>query len=102
MLEDTLDSKKLYDSDGNEMVSFHLSYFAFSDNSSAFGLLVDIVNFCLSKQVPAVFVSLTEEQFVQLKEFLVDLSYSLSKAWLFSDLVDVKGRYDFNINTADI
>ena len=69
MLEDTRRANRLYLNTGNELLSAHLSYFAFDDVKAA----VEILNIALDRayqhEFPAVFVALSNQKYLKLNYY---------------------------------
>jgi hypothetical protein len=59
MLEDTRRAKRLFAEDGSEMLSAHLSYFAFADPESGLELLRIALGHAAARGYPALFVAVS-------------------------------------------
>jgi len=59
LLEDTMKAKQLIQSDGLQMISAHLSCFAFQDAKAAIRLIRSALILCTDRGLPAMFVALT-------------------------------------------
>lgn len=84
MLEDTRRAKRLYLETGEELLSAHLSYFAFDDINAARAVLEASLNSALLQKFPAMFVALSEAQHLFLAPFLKEFRYSTSPATVYA------------------
>ena len=99
MLEDTRKAKRLYLDDGKEMISSHLSYFAFSKNQSAKNVLLEALKQSEKQKFHAMFVALSERQYETLIPYITAMEYESATATVYSTepLPD-----HYPINTAEI
>jgi hypothetical protein len=84
LVEDTRRSKRLYLSDGTELLSAHLSYFSFCDSESALSLLNGAVNWAFENGFPAVFVGLSPMQKRTLQPVLDSFQCQESMATIYA------------------
>ncbi len=99
LIEDTMRAKRLYLDDGSELLSAHLSYFAFADVSSAMTLISHAVTWAHKKGFPALFVSLSPQKKHLLKPLLSKFQFDESLATIYAT-DDIGGR--ISINTSEI
>jgi hypothetical protein len=99
LVEDTRRAKRLYLSDGSELLSAHLSYFSFCDATSALSLLNQAVNWAFEKDFPAMFVGLSPMQKHLLEPVLGHFKCEESMATIYATN-DICSKVA--INTAEI
>jgi len=99
MAEDTRLAKKLYLISGEELLSSHLSYFAFSDAPSGFLVIQQALNWSANNGFPAMFVALSEKQMLLLTNYLQGLQHTAAAATIYAtdNICD-----HIPINTAEI
>jgi hypothetical protein len=99
MLEDTRKAKRLIEGDGSEMVSGHLSYFAFKEAAAGAELLRAALGLLPSYSLPALFVAVCEPDSKALCEVLTDVRLLPAPATVFGTGL---GPGLWNINSAEI
>lgn len=99
MLEDTQKAKRLYLENDDEMLSSHLSYFAFSQELSGIAVIVHALNVSKERGYPAMFVALNEGEYACLASRLTSINHEVATATVYSTntLPD-----NFPINTSEI
>jgi hypothetical protein len=99
MLEDTRKAKRLIISDGSEMLSAHLSCFAY-DSVTAGAELIDVaLRHALSLNFPALFVSVVEQDAPAFQAALRGLEVVVAPAVVYGTGLPIG---NWNINTAEI
>lgn len=99
MLEDTRKAKRLIEGDGSEMVSGHLSYFAFKTATAGAELLRTALGLLHSFGLPALFLAVCERDSTALCEILTDVCILPAPATVFGTGL-IPGLW--NINSAEI
>lgn len=99
MLEDTRKAKRLIGSDGLEMVSGHLSYFAFKNAAAGAELLRAALGLLPPFGLPALFAAVCEPDSKSLCEILADVCILAAPATVFGTGLS-PGLW--NINSAEI
>jgi hypothetical protein len=99
MLEDTRKAKRLIDDDGSEMVSGHLSYFAFKNAAAGVELVRAALGLLPSFGLPALFVAVCEPDSESLCKILTDVCVLPAAATVFGTGL-IPGLW--NINSAEI
>jgi len=102
LLEDTRNAKRLLLDSGAEMISAHLSGFAYRDPASAALLLRRALALAESNGLPALFVSVPFTCLEGLQKALQSLAldHTVATATLFGH--DLKPGHDWWIDTAEI
>jgi hypothetical protein len=99
LLEDTRKAKRLISDDGSEMLSAHLSCFAYKDVVAASRLIGIALNYALCSGFPAVFVSVSETDAPALQAALNQFVVHPAPAAVYGTRLE-PGCW--NINTAEI
>jgi hypothetical protein len=99
LLEDTRKAKRLISDDGSEMLSAHLSCFAYRDVAAASRLIGVALNHALRSGFPAVFVSVAETDAPALEAALNQFVSHPAPAAVYGTGLEPGG---WNINTAEI
>jgi hypothetical protein len=99
LLEDTRKAKRLISNDGSEMLSAHLSCFAYTDIAAATCLLSVALNRAVRLGFPAMFVSVPETDAAPLQEALSQFAVHPAPATVYGTGLE-PGCW--NINTAEI
>jgi len=102
VLEDTRRCKRLFRSDGIEMVSAHLSCFGFRSVESAAAMILAALNRCSSLGIPALFVCVRPEDVRPILQFsqVEDAQTVEASATVFGNSFEGPGKW--SINTAEI
>lgn len=100
VLEDTRRAKCLFRADGAELVSAHLSCFAFETLESGVSLIRQAIVLCAEQGIPALFVSLAQEN---VKSFLAVLKMpDVLEASATVYGYGFPSGFPWNINTAEV
>jgi hypothetical protein len=99
MLEDTRKAKRLITGEGPEMLSAHLTCFAYSSAVTAAELIRVALQHAISLGLPALFLSVTEQDSSELRDSLSGVDVLPAPAIVYGTGL-AKG--DWNINTAEI
>ncbi|MGH8678906.1 MAG: GNAT family N-acetyltransferase [Burkholderiales bacterium] len=99
-LEDTLRAKRLILEDGAEMLSAHLSCFAYRDAGSGAALIRDALARARRLEFPALFVAVTAADAGPLLSEFEDSGVTLASATVFGK--ELVRNVDWNINTSEI
>jgi hypothetical protein len=99
-LEDTRAAKQLFDSGGKEMLSAHLACFASKTPRAAAGLISTARQHAAEMQFPALFVSVSAEEFDALKAETDMTDVVVAPATIHG--VGLQSSYLWNINTSEI
>ncbi|CAN5430414.1 hypothetical protein BH10PLA2_BH10PLA2_24960 [soil metagenome] len=100
LVEDTRMAKRLWDDDGSELCSGHLSYFAFSDLDDAVELLQEARRLAAVAGHPALFVAVAAEDYARLAQALGQPDTVLAPATVYGGGLDDGAAW--NINTSEI
>ncbi len=102
VLEDTRRCKKLFRSDGMELVSAHLSCFGYRSVESAAAMILDALRRCSSLGIPALFVCVRPEDVRPMLQSsrLEDAQTVKASATVFGYSFEGPGKW--SINTAEI
>jgi len=100
ILEDTQKAKILYDEQGKEIRSAHLSYFEYENPISAANLLQSAVNISYHNNYPALFVCLPMGKSREITSLLKSLDYEQYGATVYGN--DAASKIQLNINTSEI
>ncbi|MDG2223403.1 MAG: hypothetical protein P8L85_18620 [Rubripirellula sp.] len=102
ILEDTRRCKRLFRSDGTEMVSAHLSCFGFRSCESAAAMILAALRHCSSLEIPALFVCVQPEDVhpILKSSQLVGAQTVEASATVFGHSLNRPGKW--SINTAEI
>ena len=100
VLEDTLDCKRLYLGEGEELRSCHLSHFAFSRQTAGVQVLEAALTLCHRRDIPALFVSLPQSQLSLWQPTLRKLQASVTGATIYGH--GLPEGLDWNINTSEV
>jgi hypothetical protein len=84
MLEDTRRAKRLYLTRGEELLSAHLSCFAFKDTAAACAILHNALDCAYQQGYPAMFVALSEAQYDLLAPSLQSFRYTTAPATVYA------------------
>jgi hypothetical protein len=99
-LEDTRKAKRLIGDDGIEMVSAHLSCFAFSTPAAGANMLRWACGKAKALGMPALFVSVPASQFPALNEALGPIEKVVAPATIYG--AGLEPGVDWIINTSEI
>ncbi len=99
-LEDTRKAKRLIGNDGIEMISMHLSGFAYSNPASGAKLLRWACATAKSHGMPALFVSVRASQFSALNEALGPIQKVVAPATIYGAGLETGGEWI--VNTSEI
>lgn len=100
ILEDTRRCKRLFRHDGAEMVSAHLSCFGYRSVQDAVALIRAGLERCVQRQIPALFVCVSDDVAGSLVQTLGDQRIVEAPATVFGYALDGPGTW--SINTAEI
>lgn len=100
VLEDTRRGKRLYLEEGPEMLSAHLSRFAYRNPQAGAGLLRGAVELAAERGLPALFVAVPREAGEGILGELADLSVTLAPAAVYGHALEA--GWDWWIDTAEI
>jgi hypothetical protein len=99
-LEDTRRAKRLLGSTGAELISAHLSCFAFKTPEAGIGLLSEASRRAARLGYPALFVAMAEQDFEALRGACSRAGTTVAPATIFAAHLESGPRW--NINTAEI
>ena len=99
-LEDTRRAKRLFGNDGSELVSAHLSCFAFSEVAAGAALLRAAARRAAGLGYPALFLAVAEPDAEAMLPRLVDVRLTVAPATVYG--AGLKAAIPWNINTAEI
>jgi len=99
-LEDTRRAKRLILEDGSEMLSAHLSCFAYRDAARGGALMRDALARARKLEFPALFVAVTATDAASLLSGLEDCGATLAPATVFGH--ELARDVDWNVNTSEI
>ena len=99
-LEDTRRAKRLWADDGAELVSAHLSCFAFRTPGAGAELIHEARHRCADLGLPALFVAVAVQDAASLQETLGDVGQTVAPATVFG--AGIETGCPWNINTAEI
>jgi len=100
LLEDTLKAKRLVRPDGTEIISAHLSCFAFRTVDSGVRLIESALVLCRERGLPAMFVAVTRENAVKILDSFDHSGITVASATLYGN--GLKPGVAWNINTSEI
>lgn len=101
LFENTMNAKRLFINDGNEMKNAHLSYLAFRKPESAYPIISHALALAKDHNYEALFLALTENEYHELSKVLKTLPViHVAKARVYGS-ANVKSIH-FNLNTAEI
>ena len=100
MLEDTRQAKRLFLSQGEELLSAHLSCFAYGSVNAGAKLLKKALAHCAIHEAPAMFVAVPEVELDSFYEMLKVPNILLAPATIYAHGL-VSGK-SWNINTAEV
>lgn len=84
MLEDTRMAKRLYLETGEELLSAHLSYFAFDDANAAVEVIMNALGCAYQQRYPYMFIALSESDWHALAPLLKDFHYTIAQATVYA------------------
>jgi hypothetical protein len=99
-LEDTRRAKRLLASDGAELISAHLSCFAFQRIESGISLLLDAARRAARLGCPALFVAVPELDAHAVRRALTTTVATVAPATVYG--AGIEARAPWNVNTAEI
>jgi len=99
-LEDTRRAKRLFGNDGSELVSAHLSCFAFSEVAAGAALLWAAARRAAGLGYPALFVAVAEPDAEAMLARLGNVRLTVAPATVYG--AGLKAAIPWNINTAEI
>jgi hypothetical protein len=99
-LEDTRRAKRLLSSDGSELISAHLSCFAFSKVEAGVKLLLDASRRAARLGCPALFVAMAEPDADAIRKALPAVTATVAPATVYG--VGIEAAALWNINTSEI
>jgi hypothetical protein len=100
LLEDTRRGKRLIADDGSELLSAHLSYFAFATPAAGAELLRAALELAQQRGFPALFAGVAQHDAGPLQAALADVPIVVAPATIYGAELEAKGVW--NINTAEI
>ncbi len=100
IIEDTRRGKRLFADDGGEMLSAHLSRFAFASPEAGARLLRDAVARALEEGMPALFVALPASKAASVMRELQGLRFTQAPATVFGHALETDR--DWWVDTAEI
>ena len=100
VLEDTRRAKRLYDRQGNEMISAHLSNFAFQTSDDGALLIRGAMNRCRQQNIPALFLAVSADEAKPLLTALGIADVVQAPATVFGHGLPATGQWC--ISTAEI
>ncbi len=100
ILEDTRRGKRLFNSDGTEMISGHLSCFGYRDAAAAVDMIAGAVDQCRRLQIPALFAAIPDHQADAILEQMPATEVVKAPATVFGYKFEQPGTW--SINTAEI
>jgi hypothetical protein len=99
-LEDTRRAKLLFEDSGTEMVSAHLSSFAYQNAESAARLLKKALPIANNMELPALFVAVVASDAADILRYLSEVSVIAAPATIYG--AGLPRGMNWNINTAEI
>lgn len=99
IVEDTRRGKRLYDDNGHEILSAHLSAFAYREASAGAALVREACSVAAQHDLPALFFSVPMKRAPELLNELKDLEVQQASASIYAANL---GGGDWNINTSEI
>jgi hypothetical protein len=99
-LEDTLDAKRLIHTDGTEILSAHLSNFAFASTADGVALLSAALEVAASRGLHSLFTSLSDADTLPLDEIPGVASVQIAPATVFG--TGLPTGVPWNVNTSEI
>ncbi|MEK7487562.1 MAG: N-acetyltransferase [Planctomycetota bacterium] len=96
LLEDTRRAKRLIDDQGEEMLSAHLSYFAYRDPLSGQKLLDQVLTDCSMRQVPFLFVSIPLPELSLFQDWLTSRKSTFAPASIYGTHFPAKALWQMN------
>ena len=99
-LEDTRRAKRLLASGGSELISAHLSCFAFHKLESGINLLLDAAREAARLGCPALFVAMPEPDADAVRRALTTIVATVAPATVYG--AGIEARAPWNVNTAEI
>ncbi|MGB0579133.1 MAG: N-acetyltransferase [Limisphaerales bacterium] len=100
LLEDTLIAKQLFDSDGAEMLSAHLSSFAFSTAAAGARVLKSAICHARQRGLPALFVAVPGQRTDELLNSLAVPATTRTSADIYAHRLPT--NHDWYVNTSEI
>jgi hypothetical protein len=100
LLEDTRRGKQLFNSDGTEMISAHLSCFGYRDATAAVDLIAAAAGHCQRLEIPALFVAIPDNHADAMLNKMPTTKIVKAPAIVFGYAFDQPGTW--SINTAEI
>jgi hypothetical protein len=101
-LEDTRRAKRLSDGEGNEMVSAHLSCFAFASPAAGARVFHAARRGAGALGFPALFVAVDEREAPELERALGGVEKAVAPATIYGAGLDAEAGVAWNVNTAEI
>lgn len=100
LLEDTLRAKRLTQRDGSEMISAHLSCFAFQAPDAGAQLILSALALCWERGLPALFTAIAKRDSGPILAVLRNTEVTVAPATIFGAGLD--SGPDWNVNTAEV
>ena len=100
LLEDTRRAKRLFADDGKEMVSAHLSLFAYREPRGGAALIRAAADLGARKGIPALFVAIPKGRVGELLPHMRGLKISSAPAAVYGS--GFRAGYSWNINTSEV
>jgi hypothetical protein len=99
-LEDTRRAKRLFMTDGTELVSAHLSSFAFESASAGAELIRVALRLAGQSGLPAMFVAVAEQDLAALQAALDRMDMVVAPATVYG--AGLEADFPWNVNTSEI